>query len=286
MDIFINELSLNGQFDSIDSFINIGLLPLLKIYKYIDNINKTGNKSIILFKKHTLIQTKITADKSFYDLLNGDVSHHYDELRKLKTHLVNLTDNPYWNMEPKQCGGSAYFYNGNNVSGSSLAEACERDKIVISFCHHDFLSELLLVYRDAVELCLDNIREYRHLLELVYKREVIPFDLYCFLRFSSSDSKLDFSQVDPKNGFALIKVEDEQLFFKDFEKIDKLSWEQIFNDIGLDYKLFNAKDLFFDTDKKIYKFRVSRKYRCFGYRQLDKFFVLRFDLQHKLSDEG
>lgn len=36
----------------------------------------------------------------------------------------------------------------------------------------------------------------------------------------------------------------------------------------------------------IFKFRVSEKIRCFGYREKDTFFVLRIDLEHKLSDKG
>lgn len=36
----------------------------------------------------------------------------------------------------------------------------------------------------------------------------------------------------------------------------------------------------------ICKFRVSEKFRCFGYRKKDTFFVLRIDLEHKLSDKG
>ena len=38
--------------------------------------------------------------------------------------------------------------------------------------------------------------------------------------------------------------------------------------------------------KGIHKFRVSQEIRCFGYREGDKFHLLRIDLDHVLSDKG
>ncbi len=71
-----------------------------------------------------------------------------------------------------------------------------------------------------------------------------------------------------------------------------MSWNDISISDGLDYKEYspNKENNWFKntkfSDKKIYKFRVTQKYRCFGYRELDTFYVLMFDIEHKISDKG
>ncbi|RLA70977.1 MAG: hypothetical protein DRG24_06135 [Epsilonproteobacteria bacterium] len=71
-----------------------------------------------------------------------------------------------------------------------------------------------------------------------------------------------------------------------------MSWDDIKNSDGLEYKQYkpNKKDDWFRktiySSKDIYKFRITQKYRCFGYRDMDKFFILRFEIDHKKSDKG
>lgn len=74
--------------------------------------------------------------------------------------------------------------------------------------------------------------------------------------------------------------------------IERTPWHLMRMNDGLDFKEFSknryTKD-FFTTDewsKKVMKFRVNDEIRCFGNVENDKFFVLRIDLDHKLSDLG
>lgn len=82
------------------------------------------------------------------------------------------------------------------------------------------------------------------------------------------------------------------MFKSTFGKFESLSWQQIATDDGLDYKEFskNKKTSAYFSDDEwcygIHKFRIDQKIRCFGNTINGIFHVLRFDLDHKLSDLG
>jgi len=275
MEILINELSLSGQFDSIDHFIESGLRPFIKA------LNDIDFQSCLLYKKYDFYSAKITMQHSIHDILIGVISRQYDEIRKLKSQFVKIFDQPYWEDETKHSANSVYLFNGKNVCGFSLAEACERDKIVISFNHDDFLSIRLFISKDDKNIILDNLFEFGHYTLIAYRHNLISFEEYCRKMFLKS--KLNFSKIDEKHGFSLVKnKDDEKLFYKGLKKFSELSWTQIGEDKGLSYKEY--KGGFKNISEKIYEFRFSEKYRCFGYKKDDVFFVLRFELEHKLGN--
>jgi len=274
MEILINELSLSGQFQSIENFIEAGLRPFIKV------LNDIDFQSNSLYKKYDFYSSKITSQHTIHDTLIGIVSRQYDEIRKFKSQLAKLIDEPYWENSAKHSANSVYLYNGKNVCGFSLAEACERDKIVISFNHNDFKVIQLLISKNKNEVEIDNLFDFGHYTQIAYQRNFIDFEEYCRKIFSKS--KLNFSKIDTKQGFALVEKEEEDLFYKGFKKFSESSWIQIGADNGLCYKEY--KGGFKNTSEKIYEFRFSEKYRCFGYKKDDTFFVLRFELEHKLGN--
>ncbi|KPV58169.1 hypothetical protein QJ48_18180 [Paenibacillus sp. A3] len=78
-----------------------------------------------------------------------------------------------------------------------------------------------------------------------------------------------------------------------FEFFVELSWDDIGRSDGLQYKPYSPSSKHNDwfrnspyTGKDIYKFRTSQKYRCFGFRENEVFFVLRFERDHEYSDNG
>ena len=79
------------------------------------------------------------------------------------------------------------------------------------------------------------------------------------------------------------------IYFKKFEESD---WNAIATDNGLDYKTYNknkkSKRYFSDDlwQKSIKKFKITQRNRCFSYVDNGVFYVLRFDLDHELSDVG
>jgi len=277
MEILVNERSLNGQFSSVEDFITNGLMPFVKVLNAIDC------QSNSLYKNYCFYESQVTSGYTIHNVLTGKVSRQYDEIRKFKSQLTRLLlENPYWEAMPKHSAGCVYLHDENNVCGSSLAEACERDKIIISFCHTDFQQVKISVFKDGYEIVLDNLFQQKHFPQVIYQRNLISFDKYCCQMFSGT--RLDFTQIHPSEGFSVIRKEEESLFFDGFRKFSELTWQQISEDGALDYKEYHDKNYFKDVDGKIYKFRISRKYRCFGYRKDETFFVLQFDLTHKMSD--
>lgn len=279
MEILINELSLHGQFENEDHFVEEGAIPFVSAFKELNNKRDT------VYKKYDLYSYKITQDLSLHGFLTAQGSRLSDVTRRLKSLLLGfILDEPYWESNPKHSSGNTYLLNQENLVGFSLAEACERDKIVISFNSEKFNRKKVSIYKNnSVEVTLDNLFDKGHCNEVNRERNNIGIDEYCVTRFKGD--KLDFSQIDSKLGFELLKKEDEELFIDAFKKFTELSWQKIFVDDGLDYKLYSDNDKVFKYVRhKIHKFRVTQKYRCFGYTVDGVFYVLRFDLEHKLSD--
>lgn len=97
------------------------------------------------------------------------------------------------------------------------------------------------------------------------------------------------SLIDDTHGFSLIDNENQNEFIDSFRKFEELDWNAIATDNGLDYKTYNkikkSKRYFSDNGRKaLKKFRITQRNRCFGYVDNDIFYVLRFDLDHELSD--
>jgi len=279
MEILINELSLHGQYSSEEHFEDIGITPLISVFK------ELSTERDIVYRKYDLYAYKITPERSLHDFLVTQTSRISDATRRLKSILSGfILDEPYWEDTQKHSSKNIYLLAEQYVCGSSLAEACERDRTVISFHSEDFNTNKINIYKDASEeITLDNLFNKGHCNELNWERHNIHIDEYCVNRFKGN--KLDFSQIDDKLGFELLKKEDESVFIDAFRKFTELSWLQINMDDALDYKPYpDNNNVFKEVPHKIHKFRITQKYRCFGYVDNGVFYVLRFDLEHKLSD--
>ena len=279
MEILINELSLQGQYDNEKHFIRNALTPFVLAF------NEFNNSQDQVYKIYDLYNYKVTPTLTFEELLRSDASREYDIVRKFKSLLYQLLyEDPFWQNDRKHSSENSYLYENVNLCEYSLAEACERDRVIISFPSENFNKAKIGIYKNGVEeIVLDNLFDKGHYNELNRERKKICIEEYCVNRFKGS--KLDFSQIDDKLGFGLIKKEDENLFIDAFKKFTELSWTQINVDNALDYKPYPDKNKVFKyIQHKVHKFRVSEKYRCFGYTEDGLFYVLRFDLEHKLSD--
>ncbi|CAC9627344.1 hypothetical protein [uncultured Gammaproteobacteria bacterium] len=105
---------------------------------------------------------------------------------------------------------------------------------------------------------------------------------------NKSWSNLNFDQLEEKFGFNLLDSIQTNEFINSFNTFDSMNWSDIEQSIGLEYKPYTG-DWFNNSGHKgkvIKKFRVSKKYRCFGYREVNIFYVLRFEIDHKISDKG
>lgn len=279
MEVLINELSLHGQYSSEEHFEETGVMPLISVFK------ELKSERDLVYRKYDLYAYKVTPERSLHDFLVTQTSRISDGTRRLKSILSGfILDDPYWENTQKHSSDNAYLLVEQNVCGSSLAEACERDRVIISFLSENFKSGKIYIHKNASEeITLDNLFNRGHYNELNWERHSIRIDEYCVNRFRGD--KLDFSLIDKKLGFELLKKEDESVFIDAFRKFTELSWQQISMDDALDYKEYpDNNKIFRDIPHKIHKFRVTQKYRCFGYVDNGIFYVLRFDLEHKLSD--
>lgn len=285
MEVLLNELSLNGQFNSEDDFFD-NVDEILSIIKLIEVLNFT------ITKENSFYKLQVTETLTF----NGFLKLRTDRAKKMKIFFMKLAHKPpFWNLtQIHNCETNSYTYLDDDICASSLAESYERDRCVLSFLHPTFSSSNLQVYKNGVLKNIDNIFEKSTFLEVLFSRDEINPALYCECKYK--DTNLNFSKYEEEYGFSSLNTPEQINAFLDaFTEFSKMSWTDITNSDGLEYKKYNkpkkkkVKGWFREGTYKstdIYKFRVTQEYRCFGYRDGDVFYVLRFEIDHSISDHG
>lgn len=288
MDLFINELSLCGQFADSRDFLDNGLPSFQDATD--DVVRYQGH----LYKKRNLWESLVAPGITFHDVLTKGLSRIDDRTRKYKSTLSRAIIEPFWDESSVQSQMSQYKVEDMDVTDSSVAEAAARSQsgsvALISFVRSQYVSPKISVAENGGEVVINNIWQGNQLYEILFKDGELPLADYIVARFRNG--KLDFSRIDDKNGLNLINELDKDEFITAFQRFSDLSWQDIQTDRVLDYKMFTKKKRtrgYFPLelwDKGIYKFRVTRRYRCFGYVEIGKFYVVRIDLDHELSDHG
>ncbi|EKD28587.1 MAG: hypothetical protein ACD_79C00270G0006 [uncultured bacterium] len=282
MEILINELSLDCQFYSEKDFIENGLTPIVPVLKLLNEQNFS------LMKKYDFYETKVTSSKTIYNILTEeDISRSYDIIRKFKSLLTKLFVAPFWQDNQRHSDEDIYILNNEKINGSSIAESCERDKVILSFFHECYLKKNISIFKNNISFTINNIFKVENYYDFLNEKGLLSVEEVFKIKFSGT--KLNFSTMLPEYGFALLNDKNIiSTFLQSFEKFIKMNWNDILKDKGFNYKQYNDATLFKNSHpgKTIYKFRVSEKYRCFGYRECDSFYVIRFELDHKLSDKG
>lgn len=290
MEFILNELSLNGQYSSLDDFVDNGLRPVLEVLKILNCY-----KIPAVLKKSDFYASKAFEQVTFYDTLFARNTIRHPAITRFKSLLTNLTKNPFWDNTPQQLYQSKYFIiediHNKDVSGSGIAEAYARNGGLISFSQGGYDRTPIIVKKDDDEVIKDihNFYDNYEIEKTLFNLKLIAIDNYIKQRFNK---KMNFDELDNNNGFNLIKSLNISVFLDSFHKFERLTWNQIQRDNGLDFKKFNCnkrtKRFFNNTywSKGIYKFRINQEIRCFGYIQNEIFHVLRIDLDHILSDLG
>ncbi len=276
MEIMINELSLSGQFQNKDEFLD-NLEALLPSIKLIEGLGFS------ILKNYLFFDSEITSNEKL-----NDITHLKDNrVRSLKSLLLRLSNNPpYWNDSKKHsCENDTYSYNSKNICDTSLAEASQRDKKILSFKHNDYQNKNLTIQKNNINIDIFNINNNKIFLDKLYENgDILPL-VFCLFNFK--DSNICFEKLDERYGFD--KLDENQIneFMNAFNRFSLLSWDDISNSDGLQYKPYSGN--WFGRnyqDKNIHKFRITQRYRCFGYREKDTFHVLRFEIDHTISDKG
>jgi len=277
MEVLFNELSLYGQYRDCGDFIHRGLKPFLKVTTEMKQL------SVELLKKCDTWNCKVTGSQTLNDIIRSK-ARKMDELRKLKLDFASLIKTPFWDIKTFQNSDSVYILSGEEIAGTSLAEACCRGCTVVSFGDSPVSCNPLLVYKDEQEVSLHNFTKSGELSDLLWQNKEISFEQY--LKAFFHQTRLDFSKVLSKYTFDNVDNSDYGTYIGTLKRFCEMHWDDIYKDRGLDYKKYNRSLAIKDCPDETYKFRVSQKMRCHGYRKDDKFVVLAFESDHKLSDKG
>ena len=182
MEILINELSVHEQFSTIDDFSN-ALKNTIKMYKTIPT-------EFTVLKKSDVWSYKPVPDLSLYSILK---IRGRSEITRFKSVLSNMiTSEPYWDLEPRHSSPDEYnCENIDNLSGYSIAEACERDCIVISFFSERFGTDEIIVCKNKINnITVSNLQSKNDFLEYLIGSNFYWFKYYCSHRFE--ESRVDF----------------------------------------------------------------------------------------------
>lgn len=278
-EILVNELSLEGQFQSMNDFIDNYCMEFINCLNYLKNVNYK------VLKTYGLYSAKITDQESLNDVLKV----RGDKQRKIKLLLLQFHP-PYWEDEKKQEG--EYYLGDRKVTDSSIAEAAARGKAVLSFYHEDYSDKELEVRKDGNIIMIFSISSLKALAEDLYKKGKIKINEYVRIKYSGT--RLNFKRMEEEYGleeFEKIEIEE---CLQNFEKfVNHSTWEEVYHDGGLRYKEYSPsnkeKDWFRGSNfsnKTIYKFRCGNPKRCFGFKEGEIFYVLRMERDHKISDNG
>jgi hypothetical protein len=287
MEVLINELSLHKQFNTLEEFIDISLNQFVKIYSFLENCN------IPTLKNFQFYNCYITKNETFNELLTRkDKNRVTDEIRKFKQISSKLITDPFWDNDLRHSIDEEYIWNDSVVTNTSLAESFARNSSLISFIPSNFKIDFLEITNNLNKKEIPNFYNKFNLIQHLYSNQKIKF--YQFCQHIFKESKLCFDEINIMNSFDLItKSDDENEFYNSFKIFQEMSWTDIIaqggkgkNKAGLAFEKYHDQDRFrkYNISQDIYKFRCSQKYRAFGYRIGDVFYLLEFDLSHKLSN--
>lgn len=153
MELILNELSFDGQFQSQDDFVEYVLdilMPVLNIV--IDN-------KVPLLKKSDLYNCKITDGTTMQDLL---MRTNDPSVSLLKNCIVNLGYcEPYWDIAARTDPEAYYQYPASADEPNCFTEAIERDDKLLSLQYSLYNEDEFLCKRNEEEVKIYNITEVK-----------------------------------------------------------------------------------------------------------------------------
>ena len=282
---YLNELSLNGQYLNIDEFIILNR-------EFIECLRWINNKKFSVFKKSDFYRSLITSNDSVYALggyrsSKGEVN---DLLRKFKLLLELINKDPFWDIGCDYTIGECLLKE-QDLIGSSLAVAALRDAATLSFVKSDYFDKILEISLDGCCKEVFSISSLYMQSEYLIHKGIVDYDTIFQIRYR--ETNLDFSKLEKEYGFSEFQKHEIRDCINTFDRFVNMSWEQIYNDTSLHYKAYSPsrKKNWFADDiecnmKSIDKFRCVNPKRCYGYRENDKFYVVRMERDHTISDYG
>lgn len=290
----LNEQSLKGQFANGDRFATDGMTPLLGV---IQTLSAFGVNDIL--KNSTFYNSKVAPDKKLHELMQGRMSA---PVLAVCSQLSRMQGEPYWDLAPHQDLSKHYLIQRQgeddakvevDVAGTGVAEAYARNGCMISFKGGDYDEPTENVRREDEqeygENSVTNLHDRAETEQFLFDSGHIDYQSYIKSRYCG---KLVYDELSTNHGLNLVNRYNFREFINSFRDFEDYTWQQIITSDGFDYKEFhknkNTKAYFTQEqwEKGIYKFRITQEIRCFGYRDGERFYLYRIDLDHILSDKG
>lgn len=93
-----------------------------------------------------------------------------------------------------------------------------------------------------------------------------------------NEVKIDMNNPVFQQGFFELEKTEQTALIKTLKKICKLTWSELYSDIGLKWEAILSKQT--KSGERIYSFRFSRKYRATAFRQGDFLRLLSLHVDH------
>lgn len=291
MEFILNEYSLNGQYPSVEEFIKelrnfVGCIRLIK-----------KNPDIAISKISNFYDAKITQTERVCDL--GKVISGDDELKSFQISLDSeIYDHPpYWDNDIRQNMDNMYWWNDQDVSLTSMAEAAVSESQLLSFRRDKLIDcEIQILETDDKNVHkvydIDSVFSVRYLVNRYGSFIGLTKDEILKVRYQGT--RVDYSSIESEYGADTLQTNEYRLLVGTLDKfVEHESFETIATDDGLEYKKYSPsqkkKDWFSSAKYRrvqIMKIRCSDVMRVFGYRKGDRFRVLRIERDHKISNNG
>lgn len=159
MELILNELSLDGQFESIEEdFVEYFKECLRPIWDVM------CEKEVLLLKKSDFYDRKITKTETVLSLLK-QVNNPIATV--LKEYIVKMAiGEPYWDMTSQTCNDTEYTYPSDSDIPNCFTEAIERKVSLFSFTNSEFEERMYACTKDKEIVEVENILEYKEFLLL------------------------------------------------------------------------------------------------------------------------
>lgn len=284
MEFILNEESLTGQFTTVENFLK----SLKNNIRCFQIIRKSGDN--IISKTENFYDQYVTSDKRICDLRSCQCSEELLAFQfQLEQEIYSL---PHWDKDPKHDLSEIYWWNGRDMTATGMAEAVERDHMLLSFDMDKFRDCALHILINNAEKVVQSIYTPQYLVKMVGTQLQLQRDDILKIRYEGT--RIDCSSIEREYGADTVDAYQLHLIMDSMDKfINHATWEDIARDDGLEYKKYTPGSPKYDwyngsmyRNKQIMKFRASSVLRVHGYRKGDRFRVLRFEPDHKQSDHG
>lgn len=170
MEVIFNDFSIHEQYADIESFVDD------MFDNFMVPFNMLTEHNHYLLGGYNTYSNKITPQLSINDLFVG--SRKYPEITKIKSLLVGLVKDPYWEQDSKTECGSVYYSDLleiNDNKPNSITESVERDRVLLSLKDDIFDDNRIQVKKDSNNVELINIYDVESVSEWLFSNGDILF---------------------------------------------------------------------------------------------------------------